>query len=246
MRHNLIIGIKTILRKKRQLVIVEFDNDGFVFLTYPQIRQNTGLEIFEIELLIGSTLRIEFYKLGEKMYNGGICEKEGLIVKEYFFELKRPVAELRLLDSDKLLPFKEINKIFYFHKFNRENVGIITDDGNKTYTTLKLFEYQSNLEKSEQHILIGSYIRPEYFKPGDAFSNGVIVKTNSILKLINLRYSGSIEAMHESFESSVGYYDGNDYYDSDNGSRADGYSSWEDMALQVAYEGDASNLWNTD
>lgn len=246
MRHKPIKNIKTRIRNKRQLVIIEFDyNNEFVFLTPNNIRQNTGLEVYELELLIGSTLRIDFYKKGEKMFNGGICDKENLIVKEYFFELVKPVELLREENKDRLLPYKKIKDIFYFHKFNKDNVGIKTEDDNVTFISLKRFEIQSKLTKDEQHILVGSYICPEYYKIGDTLPNGTkITADNKILRWINLRYSDNIEGMHESFENAIGYYDGNDYYDSyDDGPGAYGYNSWEEMAFEVAFEGDI-DAWN--
>ncbi len=247
MRHKPIRNIKTRIRKKRQLVIVEFDNNEFVFISANNIKQNTTLEVNEIELLIGSTLRIDFYKKGEQMFNGKICEKDNLIVKEYFFELSKTVDRLRNENKNQLLPYKRITKIFYFHKFNRENAGIETEDGKVTFLPLKRFEIHSKLEKSEQHILVGSFIMPEYYKKGETFSDGTIVKNDNVLKWINLRYSDNIEGMHENFENNVGYYDGEDYYDgSDDGPGAYGYSSWDEMTLYEAFEGDPSNYWNID
>lgn len=247
MRHKLIRNIKTRIRKKRQLVIVEFDNNEFVFLSANNIKQNTNLEFNEIELLIGSTLKIDFYIKGEKMFNDKICEKDNVLVKEYFFELQKPVDRLRIENKNQLLPYKKIKKIFYFNKFNRENAGIETEDGKVIFLTLKRLEIQSRLDKSEQHILIGSFIMPEYHKKGEKFSNGSIVQNDNVLKWINLRYSDNIEGMHESFENNVGYYDGEDYYEgSDDSPGAYGYSSWGEMTLYEAFEGDASNYWNID
>jgi hypothetical protein len=67
MRHKLIKNIKTRIRNKKQLVIIEFDvNNEFIFLDPARIKQNTQLEVYELELLIGSTVRIDFYQAGEK------------------------------------------------------------------------------------------------------------------------------------------------------------------------------------
>ncbi|MBS1939621.1 MAG: hypothetical protein JST38_01925 [Bacteroidetes bacterium] len=248
MRHKPIRNIKTRIRNKRQLVIVEFDNKEFVFITPNNIKQNTSLEVFELELLIGSTMRIEFYKKGEKMFNGKECNKDNLIVKEYFFELQKPVDKLRVENATQLLGYKRIKEIFYFHKFGKDNVGIKAQDDKVTFLSLKRFEIQSKLDKSEQHILVGSYILPEYYKTGETLPNGTIVtQDNKILRWINLRYSDNVEGMHENFENAIGYYDGEDYYDGyDDGPGAYGYSSWDEMALYEAFEGDPSNYWNVD
>jgi len=247
MRHKTIINIQTRIRKKRQYVLVEFENKEFVFLSTNNIRQNTSLEVHEIELLIGSKLRIDFYKKGEKMFNNAICEKDNIIVKDFYFELEKSVEHLRKENIAQLLPFKKIAKIFYFNKFNRENVGIEDIDKNVIFMTLKRFEFQSQISKDEQHILIGSYILPEYYKKGDTFSDGTIVKKDKALKWINLRYSGNVEQMHEEFENRIGYFEAESYYDkSEDEPGAYGYKSWNDMALHEAFEGDASNYWNID
>lgn len=244
MRHKPIKAIRTRIRNKRQLVIIEFDNNEFVFLSPNNIKQNTTLEVNELELLIGSTLRIDFYKKGEKMFNGKICDKDNLIVKEYFFELQKSVDKLRTENKNQLLPFKQISKIFYFHKFDRENVGIETEDGKVTFLPLKRFELQSKLDKSEQHILVGSFIMPEYYKKGDTFSDGTQVRNDNVLRWINLRYSDNVEGMHENFENAVGYYDGEDFHDNyDSGPGAYGYDSWDEMAFHEAFEGDI-DVWN--
>lgn len=248
MRHKPIRNIKTRIRNKRQLVIIEFDNKEFVFIAPNNIRQNTSLEVFELELLVGSTLRIDFYKSGELMFNGQNCNKDNVLIKEYFFELQKPVNRLRIENASQLLPFRKIKDIFYYHKFNRENVGIKTDDDSVTFLSLKRFEIQSKLDKSEQHILIGSYIFPEFYKKGEMLPNGTVVNLdNKILRWINLRYSDKLQVMHENFENSIGFYDGEDYYDNyDDGPGAYGYSSWEEMTLYEAFEGDPSNYWNID
>lgn len=247
MRHKQIKKIKTLIRNKRQLVIVEFDNNEIAFISANNIKQNTTLEVNEIELLIGSTMRFDFYKKGDKMYNGKVCEKDNAIVKEYFFELSKNVEILRSENTNLLLPFKRITKIFYFNKYNRENVGIETEDGKVTFMPLKRLEIQSNLEKNEQHILIGSLVMLVYYKKGETFSDGTIIKNDNVLKWINIRYPDNVEEIHVDFEKNIGYYDGEDYHNShDDGPKAYGYRSWDEMALYEAYEGDASNYWNVD
>lgn len=244
MRHKLITNVRTRLRGKRQLVIVVFENNDFVFLSAGSIKSNTSLEVNELELLIGSRLRITYYKNGEQTTIGTICTKDNLLVKEFFFELQKPVEKLRIENRSQLLPFQKIRKIFYFFKFERDNVGIETEDGNVTFITLKRFESQSHIEQSEQHILVGSYIFPEYYKIGDKLSDGDIIRTNKVLKQLNLRYSSRVENMHENFENRITYYDGHNYYSSnDNGPEVYGYNSWEEMAFNEAFEGNI-DAWN--
>ncbi len=120
-----------------------------------------------------------------------------------------------------------------------------TEDEKVTFITLYRFEKQSQLDKSEQHILIGSYIYPEYYEKGDKFSDGREVKFDRILKFINLRYSDKIEEMHNSFENSIGYYDGEEYDNSSNDVTPSdyGYKSWDEMAFKEVFEGDII-AWN--
>jgi hypothetical protein len=135
--------------------------------------------------------------------------------------------------------------LFYFPKYNRENVGIKTEDGKITFMSLKRFEAQSKIEKSEQHILIGSYIYPEYYNKGESLVDGSgIVQNDNVLKWINLRYSDKIENMHQKFENIVGYYDGENYYTaSDYSPQAYGYKSWREMAFYEVFGGDI-DVWN--
>ncbi|MFA4852008.1 MAG: hypothetical protein WC599_05770 [Bacteroidales bacterium] len=245
MRHRPITNVKTRIRNRRQLVIIEFNDKEFAFLSPNSIKKNTGLDVFELELLIGSTLRIDFYKKGEKTFNDKICEKDNIIVKEFFFELEKPIERLRVENAKHLLPFKKIKQLFYFFKYDKDNVGIKTDDDNVIFMPLKKFESQSHINKEEQHILIGSYVCPQYFQKGEKFVfSEDIVKHDNVLKFIIIRYSNNIENMHDSFENAIGYYDGNDYSDShDNGPGFYGYRSWDEMAFKVAFEGD-TDAWN--
>lgn len=241
MRHKPIQNIRTRIHKNKLLVIIEFKNKEFVFLRPENIRQNTTIEVNELELLIDSTLRIDFYKKGDKMFNDKICSKDDILVKEYFFELAEPIEKLRESKKENLLAFKKIKEIFYFQKYGRENVGIKTEDDNVTFLSLKRFEIQSKLEKSEQHILIGSYIFPEYYKIGETLPNGKeVTANNKLLKWINLRYSERIDKMHQNFEENIAYYDGEDDYNP-----YDDYGTDEDFIRDVL-DGDPSNYWNID
>jgi hypothetical protein len=229
MEYKQIRRIKTIIKNKRQLAVLGFDNGEFVFLIPTSVVQKTGLEIFEFELLIGSSIKIDFYKKGEMMFKG-ICQKDDLFVKMSSFKLQKPVEQLRVENRDNLLPFKRITGLFYYHKFNRDNVGIKTDDGNVTLISLKRFEIQSNLERDEQYLLEGSYMCPEYYKIGDILSNGSVANTDKVLKWLNIRYSSK-----------------DDYFESEDiGSRRYGYDSWNDLTLAALYDGNAESYWNID
>ncbi len=246
MRHKRISSLKTRIRKKRQVAIIEFEGeDGVVFLSPNNIKQNTSLEVNELELLLGSKLRVSFYEKGEVMFGGESCKKENLVVKEYYFELEKPVEILRTENKGRLLPFQMIVEIFHFNKFNKDQVGIKTERNEVIFLPQSRFEVQSGLAKEQQHILIGSFINPEYYRVGEILSNGKeVTADNKLLRWINLRYCSNIEGMHESFEDSIAYYDGEDFGATSMDTPSSyGYDSWEDMAFQVAFDGDV-DAWN--
>lgn len=239
--------IKTIftrIRNKRIIVIIKFDDENFIFLSPNNIKQNTSLNINELELLVGSTVRIEYYKIGDKLLNKTICNHENLIVKEYYFDLIKPVDILRQENKSQLLPFKKIVKIFYFDKFGRENVGIKTEDNAVIFLPAKRFELQSKLETRNLQILLGSYIMPEYYKKGESFNDGTIVsKDNAILKWINLRYTDNVDRMIQKYENSLDDNDDEYLNDRNNGPSDYGYNSWDEMAFFEVFEGDI-DAWN--
>ncbi len=238
MRHKPIRKIRTRLRNRRQLVIIEFDDQEFVFMAAGSIKGNTGIEVDELELLIGSTIRIDFYSSGEEMFNGDICGKDNLIVKDFYIELQKPIDLLRTQNSSQLLGFRRLKEIFYFNKFGKENVGLKTEDDRVTFMLLSRFEFQSMLDKAEQHILIGSYILPEYYRKGEILGDGrEISEDNKSLKWINLRYSDRVDRMHENFENSIVYFDRKGFHaDSDEGPAAFGYKGWAEMALDSSMD----------
>ena len=242
MRHKIIVKVKSRLYKKRQLVILEFENSEFVFISHQEIYQNTKLGICEIELLIGSRVRFEFYSIGEEMFNGKICNQNNILVKSYFIELSASVENLRFEKKDFLMPFKRIDKIFYYEKYNRENVGIEDEDKNVTFLSLSRFELFCKLKKGEQHILLGSYICPVYYPVGYTLKSGEkVMKPNMILEQLNLRYSDKIEQMHESFENSISYYNSEspNYQDSN----VQSFSDW----INTEFGDDAGvAYWNLD
>ena len=94
--------------------------------------------------------------------------------------------------------------------------------------------------------MILTCICPEYYKKGENFTSGEgVVTTDNVLKWINLRYSERLETMHENFESSFCYYDGESFHDdsdSSSGPNDYGYNSWEDLAFNEAFEGN-SDAW---
>jgi hypothetical protein len=248
MRHKLINKVKTRFYNKRMLVIIEFNDKEFIFIAPNSLKSITNLEVHEFELLVGSTIRVEFYKVGDTLFNGEKCRKDNLFLKEYFIELETDINVLRENKKYLLLPFEKITKIFHFDKFGHENVCIKTDKDNTMFFKVDRFSKATNIERTEHHILIDSYIYREFYKKGEILtSQRLVTEDNKILKWINIRFSDNINNMHLNFENSIGYCDGKDFSDNSNqGPGAYGYSSWEDMTLIEVFEGDASNYWNID
>lgn len=166
--------------------------------------------------------------------------KREIIIYNIIYLIHKIIKNIKTILQNKkqlvIIEFGDNNQFVFLTPNNiRQNTDI----------SLKRFEIQSNLIKDEQHILIGSFICPEYYKKGESLPDGTKVLTDDkILKWINLGYSENIEKMHESFENSIGYCDGNDYSDSyDDGPGAYGCSSWEEMAFAFAFDGDI-DAWN--
>lgn len=234
MRHKVITEIKTGIRvnrkgKPRMLVIVGM-NEEYIFIESDRLISRIELAVFELELLIGSKIRFEYYQLGEKINDDVICEKDNSIVKDFFIELKSSLSELRELNSQYLMPFQRISKVFYFNKFDKDSVGIETEDGSVIFLKQDRWDGICKLEKENQKILVGSFIHPIYLKKGDKFSDGTIVRNEKMLAKLILR-------LDFNFINS----DSNDEYDDDNGLM--GYDSWSDMSFYEAYDGDV-DAWN--
>lgn len=244
MNFSKIIKVSTALSKKRQVAILETINKDVIYISPNNISQNTSLAIFEIELLIGSKVRIEYYSKGEKMFKG-ICQKDNSIVKDYFFDLLKPIEKLRIENNFQLLPFLKISKIFNFHKFNQDNVGIELSNGKVIYMSQKRFDFQSKLDKNDQFILVGSYVMPQYYAFGEILPSGMQVRENNkVLKSLNLRYSGNYDTMFDiAAEANGAGEDDNDYIDPNFSTRKSygpesyGYKSWDEMNFYEAYEG---------
>lgn len=234
MRHKIITEIKTGIRvnrkgKPRMLVIVGMNNE-YIFIESERLISRIELSVFELELLIGSKIRFEYYQLGEKINDDVVCEKDNAIVKDFFIELKSSLSELRELNSQDLMPFQRISKIFYFNKFDKDGVGIETEDGSVIFLNQDRWDGICKLEKENQKILVGSFIYPIYLKKGDKLSDGTIVRNDKMLAKLILR-------LDFNFINS----NSNDDCDDDNGLM--GYDSWSDMSFYEAYDGDV-DAWN--
>lgn len=260
MRHKKILHVFTIFHKGRQQVgfVVE-NNEKYIYLSPANIKQNTGVEINEVEILIGSTIRPTFYGNGEKMFDGRICTIDNYVIKDFWITLSETIEELRVKNKDKVLPMKNIIRVFQFTKDNRNVTGFDTGDVKATFISSERLHKLTSLDPREFHILEGSFICPEYYKEGEQMggTHGLIAKKSGVmLKNLNLRFSGNAEEMHKNFEERPNFHYSNsrNYNDRENrssynqyGGPSDGYGgSLDDDFINNVLDGDPSAIWNID
>ena len=138
------------------------------------------------------------------MFSGKINEGKALIIKEFWIDLKEPLENLRVSNSNNLKPLKEIKKIFQITRNGKSLIGFDTGNEKATFIEAKRIEGLTNLHSSKLHILEGSFINPEYFREGELmYKANICRKSNVILKALNLRYFGNIEEMHKRFENNA-------------------------------------------
>lgn len=254
MRHKKILEVFTIIYKGRQLVGFEVEGmEKCLFLSPENIRQCTGVEITEVEILTGSTIRPELYKEGEKMFSGEIYKGGCPIIKDFWIECKDSIENMRKANLDRLKDFKEIRKVFSFNRNDKDVIGFEVGEEKAVFVPANFVKGLTKLDLDEIHILEGSYISPEYYQKGENIYEGrdhepeLCRKSGVLLKNLNLRLYGKVEDMHERFENSKstyfsGYYgfSQNSYgsYDSSNW-LADAAGSDDPELMSAAY-------WNMD
>lgn len=247
---KIILSIKTINYRKKSFVIINLNNGKSVFLTMGQIIQNVpSLQINELEILTGSKVRIDFFKVGDEMRSGNICNKDEEYVKEYFIKLEEPIDILREKKQYSILPFLMIEKIFYYEKNGKMLPGIKTYGSDRTiFLNEGRLEKVSGLEKDEQHILNRSFIYVDYYKIGDDLGKSGKVYTNNLVKTIIIRYRGTVNQMHEWFENEVIPERLDNYFDDGRPDRPYyeemGYDSWDDMIFHDVFDGEI-DAWNS-
>lgn len=248
MRHRTIKDVFTIIYKGRQKVGFEVEGlDKYIYLGPGNVKQCTGVKIDEVEILIGSKIRPEFYQTGEKMFNGKICEDGYAVIKDFWIECSGSINEMKAKNSHKLIPLQEIQRVFQFYRNGKDVIGFDTGSEKATFINSTRIQKLTLLEPDEFHILEGSFINPVYYQEGEELHGGrTCNKSGVILKALNLRYFGKVEEMHERFENSVpsyiaGHYDSYDYDDGHNTRNwlADAAGSDDPEMMSVAY-------WNMD
>ena len=243
--------------KGKQLVGFEIENQKYtIFLSGSNVKQNTHLEINEIEMLEGSLIRPDFYAKGEKMINGKICKKSNFLIRDFWITLVPNNLEyFREINEHKKLDFKIIKQIFTFSRNGKINCGVKTLDEEVVFVTKKRLEGLTDLNESEFHILEDSYINPLFYKKGEIMAGGKkCYSDNSITKELNLRFSGNVMQMHQNFEEN----EPNFYYSNSNNSKNsssydeyggpdDGYGGHiDDDFINDVLGGHPDAFWNID
>ena len=257
-RHKKIINVFSRIKKGRQLVGFEVENYPYlIYLTAKQIKDNTQLEINEIDMLIGSTIRPEFYQRGEKRFDGEITNEENKFIKDFWITLNAlTIEEFKLKNRHNYINLEVIEKVFTFNRNSVQNVGIKTKQENTYFVTSKRLSALTNLEPSEFHILESSFVNPEFYINGEIMAGGnVCYGDNKIIKALNLRFMGNFEEMHEHFENyGHKYYSSrkslsrNSHYSYDeyNGP-SDGYGGYlDDDFTNDVLDGHPDAYWNID
>jgi hypothetical protein len=251
MRHKKILDVFTIIYKGRQQVGFKVEGVAkYIYLKPENIKQCTGVEITEVEILIGSSLRPELYHAGEKMFNGETYKGEFPIIKDFWIECAGSIENMREANANRLKKFKEIIKIFNFISNNKEIIGFDISEKKPVFVPGKRVTTLTKLNMNEIHILEGSYIAPEYYLEGENIYDGMnrepelCRKSGVILKNLNLRLIGKVEVMYERYRNAepkyfTGYYDTSYDDDYSNDWLIDVAGSDDPEIMNVAY-------WNLD
>ena len=253
MEYRIIIDVFTIIWKGKQKVGFKLENlDKPLFVSPKFVFNNTGIKINEVELLIGSRLKPNFFEIGDKMFSGKIFQKgESKIVKSFNIIMASSINELKIKNNKYLKNFKEIKKVFHFTRNNRTSVGFDIGEEKATFISANWLKGLTTLDLDEIHILEGSFILPEYFEVGENIYEGmdkapdICRKSGVILKDLKIRFYGKIDEMHERFENSEPeYVTTYENYDSDYGYDS---SNWlEDLAGTDDPEVMRDVYWNID
>jgi hypothetical protein len=257
MSYKTITKVFTIIYKGRQQVGFQIEGiEKCIYLSPLNVEQDTKIKITEVELLIGSKIRPEFYKLGEIMFNGKVFYEGFPVIKDFRIKCADTIENLRIANSGKLLKFKEIFKVFHFNRNNNETVGFEIGEEKAIFIQAKRLLNQTSLSLNEIHILEGSYISPEYFKEGENINEGIdmppklCIKSGVVLKHLNLRFWGKVNEMHKKFENSDSttyqrnYRSGKHYFQNDYSNDS---NNWlEDVAGSDDPEVMNDVYWNLD
>ena len=198
MRHQEITNVIAKIICGRQVIGLELERaQEVVFLSPEQVYQNTNIGVDEVELLIGSEARIDFYKKGEKMFSKKICQEDYNLVKEYYISLAEPIEILRKSKAHQLKGFKKIIDVYSFVKNDKNFVCLVTEDS-KVHVTLNQITSLTHIDTSELTKIIGSFVMAEYFESGDQMKSGSICnKSGRIMKDYSIRLADKLENLQK-------------------------------------------------
>ena len=219
MRHKKIVEVFTIIYKGRQQVGFKVEGmDKYLYLNPENVRQCTNIDLTEVEILIGSTIRTELYKEGEKMFSGRIYKGSRPIIKDFWIECSDSIENMRKVNAEKLKDFKKIHKVFTFNRNDKDIIGFDVGEEKAVFIPANRVTNLTKLDLSEIHILEGSYVAPEFYKEGEILDFAgknikpeICRKSGVILKDLNLRLYGKAEEMHERYEYTVTFYSAGSY-----------------------------------
>jgi len=196
MRHKEILDVIVIIHNGKQKVGFKLkDIENICYLTPLQVYEATAIKITEVEILIGSTMRVVFYRKGEELFDGRICNKNNLIVKDFWITLSGTYHGMKEKNKDKIKPYEIIYEVSgwgHIHDLPEDGkIFFYTSYKKGVYIKKTSLASLTKFDPDEFHILLGSYIAPEYFKKGERIWSGDICrKDETVLKSLNLRYSG--------------------------------------------------------
>jgi len=178
-----------------------------VFVNPSIVQRITGVQINEIEILIGSLMDPVFYIVGDKMASGKIYEEgSSQVVKSFQVKFEDIMENLRVKNSFQLQKIKEIYKVFHFIRNGNEVVGFDIGEEKPIYVSANIVKGLTSLDLNEMYILKGSFIAPEYYDIGENIYEGInrkpemCRKSGMILKNLNLRLLDEIDVIRKKNE----------------------------------------------
>lgn len=253
-RYSIITDVYVRFYNKRQLIVLNRQNGKPVFLSYNQVKQSTGLYIDQIELLVGSSIRVNYYEYGDIMYNGRECNSEQSIVKDFWITLADTIENLKIKNSTFLRCFDKIVRIDIKSINGISKAIILTDKGKKIWTNSKYLSKYTTLDIEEIRILEGSLIWVIFYNVGEILRNGTKVTTaDKIEKEYQIRFIYEYEKMYKNFEytnklqedSTGDVFVKNKYGEYDGPS--DGYGGYlDDDFINDVLDGNVDAYWGLD
>jgi hypothetical protein len=230
-----------------QQVGIKFENsEKAIFLNPPDVKKAVGLDIHEVELLAGSQIKPVFYQKGDTMKNGKECYRDEYFIKDFELIPKGTIEQMKKINSRKLDPYKKVLEVYSFHRRGKKFTGFVVGTDKTVYVSTNIVKAFTRLEPEDFKILEGSYVYPKYYKVGEDINDDLDLppepcrKPNTILKQFNIRMVDTAKKMQENFDN---YRLANNFNHSSY-KKYGGPHGFDDMAIDVAFEGDPANIWN--